>query len=62
MSDDAAGFVGSIPENYDCGLGPIIFKPTTTSIRRGFSPVTPFVVQMLLRLLSVGGIIPVPPA
>ena len=25
MSDDAAGFVGSIPENYDRGLGPIIF-------------------------------------
>ena len=25
MSDDATGFVGSIPENYDRGLGPIIF-------------------------------------
>jgi ubiquinone/menaquinone biosynthesis C-methylase UbiE len=25
MSDDAAGFVGSIPETYDRGLGPIIF-------------------------------------
>lgn len=25
MNDDAIGFVGSIPENYDCGLGPIIF-------------------------------------
>ena len=25
MSDDAAGFVGSVPENYDRGLGPIIF-------------------------------------
>jgi hypothetical protein len=25
MSDDATGFVGSIPEYYDRGLGPIIF-------------------------------------
>jgi ubiquinone/menaquinone biosynthesis C-methylase UbiE len=25
MSDDATGFVGSIPENYDRGLGPILF-------------------------------------
>ena len=24
-SDDATGFIGSIPENYDSGLGPIIF-------------------------------------
>jgi SAM-dependent methyltransferase len=25
MSDDAAGFVGSIPQHYDQGLGPMIF-------------------------------------
>ena len=25
MSDDAASFVGSIPEHYDRGLGPILF-------------------------------------
>ena len=25
MSDDATGFVGSIPQNYDRGLGPILF-------------------------------------
>jgi hypothetical protein len=25
MSDEARGFVGSIPENYDRGLGPIFF-------------------------------------
>ena len=25
MSDDLRGFVGSIPENYDRGLGPIAF-------------------------------------
>src|SRR6516225_5495191 len=25
MSDEATGFVGSIPENYDRGLGPIFF-------------------------------------
>jgi len=25
MSDDATGFVGSIPENYDRGLAPILF-------------------------------------
>jgi len=25
MSDDATGFVGSIPENYDRWLGPILF-------------------------------------
>ena len=25
MSDDATGFVGNIPENYDRGLGPILF-------------------------------------
>jgi predicted O-methyltransferase YrrM len=25
MSDEATGFVGSIPENYDHGLGPVFF-------------------------------------
>jgi hypothetical protein len=25
MSDNAAGFTGSIPEEYDSGLGPVIF-------------------------------------
>ena len=25
MSNDAAGFIGSVPQHYDQGLGPIIF-------------------------------------
>ena len=41
MSDDAAGFVGSIPENYDRGLGPIIFSnydEHTARLVAGYAP------------------------
>ena len=41
MSDDATGFVGSIPENYDRGLGPIIFSDYdehTARLVAGYAP------------------------
>jgi ubiquinone/menaquinone biosynthesis C-methylase UbiE len=41
MSDDATGFVGSIPENYDRGLGPIIFTDYdehTARLVAGYAP------------------------
>ena len=34
MSDDAAGFIGSIPQHYDQGLGPIIFVDYAADIAR----------------------------
>jgi ubiquinone/menaquinone biosynthesis C-methylase UbiE len=34
MSDDAAGFVGNIPQHYDQGLGPIIFAEYAADIAR----------------------------
>src|SRR5215471_1659926 len=41
MSDDATGFVGSIPENYDRGLGPILFADYdehTARLVAGYAP------------------------
>ena len=41
MSDEARGFVGSIPENYDRGLGPIFFADYTEHTARlvaGYAP------------------------
>jgi len=41
MSDDATGFVGSIPEYYDRGLGPIIFADYaehTARLVAGYAP------------------------
>ena len=41
MSDEATGFVGSIPENYDRGLGPIIFSDYdeyTARLVAGYAP------------------------
>ena len=41
MSDDATGFVGSIPENYDRGLGPIFFTDYaehTARLVAGYAP------------------------
>jgi hypothetical protein len=34
MSDDAAGFIGTIPQHYDQGLGPIIFVDYAADIAR----------------------------
>jgi SAM-dependent methyltransferase len=34
MSDNAAGFIGSIPQHYDQGLGPIIFADFAADIAR----------------------------
>jgi ubiquinone/menaquinone biosynthesis C-methylase UbiE len=34
MRDDAAGFVGSIPEHYEQGLGPLIFVDYATDMAR----------------------------
>ena len=34
MSNDAAGFVGNIPQYYDQGLGPIIFVDYAADIAR----------------------------
>src|SRR5215471_21020449 len=48
MSDDAAGFVGRIPENYDLGLGPILFADyaeDTARLVAGYAP---------LRVLETG--------
>src|ERR1700758_366905 len=48
MSDDVAGFVGSIPENYDRGLGPIFFTDYadhTARLVAGYAP---------LRVLETG--------
>ena len=41
MRDDATGFVGSIPENYDRGLGPIFFTDYaehTARLVAGYAP------------------------
>ena len=41
MSDDSRGFVGSIPENYDRGLGPIAFADYaehTARLVAGYAP------------------------
>ena len=41
MSDDATGFVGSIPENYVRGLGPILFSDyaeQTARLVAGYAP------------------------
>ena len=41
MSDDATGFVGSIPQNYDRGLGPILFSDyaeQTARLVAGYAP------------------------
>jgi|SRR5215471_5162105 len=41
MSDEATGFVGSIPENYDRGLGPILFADYaehTARLVAGYAP------------------------
>jgi hypothetical protein len=34
MGDNAAGFIGSIPEEYDRGLGPIIFADYAADLAR----------------------------
>ena len=34
MSNDAASFIGSIPQHYDQGLGPIIFVDYAADIAR----------------------------
>ena len=34
MSDDAASFIGSIPQHYDQGLGPLIFVDYAADIAR----------------------------
>src|SRR6516225_2879679 len=41
MSDEARGFVGSIPENYDRGLGPIFFADYTEHTARLVAGYTP---------------------
>ena len=41
MSDDATGFAGGIPENYDRGLGPVIFTDYdehTARLVAGYAP------------------------
>jgi ubiquinone/menaquinone biosynthesis C-methylase UbiE len=41
MSDDTTGFVGSIPENYDRGFGPILFTDYAEHTARhiaGYAP------------------------
>jgi ubiquinone/menaquinone biosynthesis C-methylase UbiE len=41
MSDEATGFVGSIPENYDRGLGPVLFADYaehTARLVAGYAP------------------------
>jgi hypothetical protein len=41
MSDDSTRFVGSIPENYDRGLGPILFSDyaeQTARLVAGYAP------------------------
>ena len=34
MNDNAASFVGNIPEHYDHGLGPVFFTDVAEEIRR----------------------------
>src|SRR5215203_3120777 len=41
MKDDAAGFTGSIPENYDQGLGPNIFVDYAENTARRVSAYSP---------------------
>ncbi|MFN2100782.1 class I SAM-dependent methyltransferase [Altererythrobacter sp. MF3-039] len=41
MSSSAANFVGSIPENYDTGLGPHIFEPYAADLVRRACAITP---------------------
>jgi len=41
MSNDAASFIGSIPQHYDQGLGPIIFVDYAADIARRVAPSNP---------------------
>ncbi len=54
MSNQAARFVGSIPENYDKGLGPIIFAGFATDIARRVTALQP---TSVLELAAGTGIV-----
>jgi ubiquinone/menaquinone biosynthesis C-methylase UbiE len=41
MSDDAAGFIGTIPQHYDQGLGPMIFVDYAADIARRVASANP---------------------
>jgi hypothetical protein len=62
MSSDAASFVGSIPEQYDHGLGPIIFAPggrlqsgARSGDRRRYRDCHPPVAQFFASGRALGG-------
>lgn len=47
MNDNASRFVGSIPENYDTGLGPHIFEPFANDLARRIGAIAPMSVLEL---------------
>ena len=52
MSDEATGFVGTIPENYDRGLGPILFADYAERTAR---PVAGYALRACWRLAPEPG-------
>ncbi len=54
MNDNASRFVGSIPENYDTGLGPHIFEPFAEDLARRVGGLAP---SSVLELAAGTGIV-----
>lgn len=54
MADQAARFIGSIPENYDTGLGPHIFVDYADDLSRRVAALSP---QSVLELAAGTGIV-----
>src|SRR5437868_3549757 len=54
MSDQAANFIGSIPENYDRGLGPVFFTDFADDLARRVAASAP---QRVLETSAGTGIV-----
>lgn len=54
MDDNASRFVGSIPENYDTGLGPHIFEPYARDLASRIAALAP---ETVLELAAGTGIV-----
>ena len=54
MTNQAAQFVGSIPENYDCGLGPHVFEDYAADLARRVASNNP---SRILELAAGTGIV-----
>jgi hypothetical protein len=60
MSDDAAGFIGTIPQHYDQGLGPMIFVDYAADIARRVASSNPARVLETGRAISSANAAPYP--